>query len=136
MSYEERGTWVYLLVTAGTWAAYAVVLLNRDGPLVDVTYKGALLWAIGLAIVGTVVARILVEVFTRGDQKTDERDRDVNRRGEYVAGTVLGVAMVGPLALTLAEARHFWNANAMYAAFVLAAVVGSVVKLVAYRRGF
>ncbi|WP_309110212.1 hypothetical protein [Saccharothrix sp.] len=136
MSYEERGTWVYLVVTLGTYVAYAVILLRRSGPLVDVAYKSTLLWAIGIAVAASVVGRILVEVFARGDQKTDVRDRDINRIGEYVGGAVLGVGMVLPLALTLLEARHFWIANAMYAVFVLAAVVGSVVKLVAYRRGF
>ena len=44
--------------------------------------------------------------------------------------------MVVPFVLTLAESDYFWIANAMYLAFVLAAVVGAAVKLVAYRRGF
>ena len=40
-----------------------------------------------------------------------------------------------PFLLTLAEFDYFWIANAMYFAFVLSALIGSVVKLVAYRRG-
>jgi hypothetical protein len=43
--------------------------------------------------------------------------------------------MVVPFALTLAEFEYFWIANAMYLAFVLAALIGAVAKLVAYRRG-
>ena len=43
--------------------------------------------------------------------------------------------MVVPFVLTLAEVDWFWIANAMYLAFVTAAVVGAAVKLVAYRRG-
>ena len=31
--------------------------------------------------------------------------------------------------------RPFWIANAVYLGFVLSAVVGSVAKVVAYRRG-
>lgn len=42
----------------------------------------------------------------------------------------------GVLALTLVEADHFWIANTSFLAFVLQAVVSSVVKLVSYRRGF
>ena len=71
---------------------------------------------------------------TRHD--ADVRDRDVGRFGEYFAGTVLGVAMIVPFALALAEVDWFWIANAMYLAFVTSAVVGATVKLVAYRRGF
>ena len=44
--------------------------------------------------------------------------------------------MVVPFVLTLAEVEYFWIANAIYLVFVVAAVVGAVVKLVAYRRGF
>jgi hypothetical protein len=46
-----------------------------------------------------------------------------------------GFAMTGPLGLTMAGAEHFWIAGAIYGAFVLANVVSSSVKLVAYRRG-
>ena len=69
-------------------------------------------------------------------QEADVRDRDIGRFGEYFAGTVLGVGMAVPFVLTLAEFDYFWIANAMYLAFVLSALVGAAVKLVAYRRGF
>jgi hypothetical protein len=49
---------------------------------------------------------------------------------------ILGIGMVGPFVLALVEADHFWIANAMYLVFVLQAVAGTVMKLVAYRRGF
>ena len=42
------------------------------------------------------------------------RDRDNGRFGEYVGGIVLGVGMVVPFALTLAEFDYFWIANAIY----------------------
>lgn len=47
--------------------------------------------------------------------------------------------MIGALAalvLALAEADHFWIANVIYLAFALSAVLGSVAKIFAYRRGF
>jgi hypothetical protein len=44
--------------------------------------------------------------------------------------------MVGPFVLALLEADHFWIANAIYLVFVVQAVVGTIIKLVAYRRGF
>src|SRR5215475_6765321 len=41
----------------------------------------------------------------------------------------------GRIFLALAEVDYFWIANAIYLGFVLWAVVGSVIRLVAYRRG-
>ena len=38
--------------------------------------------------------------------------------------------------MAMAEADHFWIANVIYLAFVLSAILGSIAKIVAYRRGF
>ncbi|MBB5958900.1 hypothetical protein FHS29_005509 [Saccharothrix tamanrassetensis] len=138
MSYEEKGTWVYLLAGAGSYFVYVIVLLGRvgDGALVDVPFKSAMLWAVGVAVVLSVVGRVVVEIVKPGGSfKRDVRDREIHRFGEYVGGVVLGVGMVGPFVLVLAEAGYFWVANAMYAVFVSAAVVASATKLVSYRRG-
>ena len=47
-------------------------------------------------------------------------------------GKRVGSAIVG---LALATFEQFWIANTLFAAFVLAGLVGSAVKIVAYRRG-
>jgi hypothetical protein len=138
MSYEEKGSVVYLLVIAGTYVGYVSVVLSRagDGPLAEVAYRSPMLWSIGISIGLAIAGRILVEILRPSDtHKLDARDRDINRFGEYVGGTVLGIGMVVPFGLTLLAAHHFWIANAMYAAFALASVVATTTKLVAYRRG-
>jgi hypothetical protein len=138
MSFEEKGTWVYLVVTVGTYGAYLAVILGRaDGiPLAEVSYVSTMLWTIGIAIVLSIVGHIAVAIAKPSEaDKKDVRDKDINRFGEYVGGIVLGVGMVVPFGLALAEVEHFWIANAMYAAFVLSALVSTPVKLVAYRRG-
>ena len=38
--------------------------------------------------------------------------------------------------MAMAELDYFWIANLIYLAFVLSAILGSVAKIVAYRRGF
>lgn len=147
MSSEERGQWVYLIAIVLTYGAYAAIVLGQadGGPLTDVDYVPVMLAAIGIGIVLAIVGRIVVEIaggiaaeMAGHDEghEADIRDRDIGRFGEYFAGTVLGLGMVVPFVLTLAESDYFWIANAMYLAFVLSAVVGAVVKLVAYRRGF
>ena len=147
MSYEERGVWVYLTVTVGTYAAYVAIILGRaDGtPLPAVSYVATLLWSIGIAIAVNIVGRIVVEIVsgiareitrTPDGMRIDARDKEINRFGEYVGGIVLGVSMVVPLGLALADIEQFWIANAIYVALVLSSCVSSVLKLVAYRRGF
>ena len=59
------------------------------------------------------------------DQK-DQRDREINRFGEYVGQSFVVIGGVAALVLAMAEADHFWIANALYLAFVLSAVLGSV----------
>jgi hypothetical protein len=138
MSYSEKGAWVQLVVSIGAYAAYLAVVLGRAGsvPLAEVAYVTPMLWAVGIGIGGSIVGRILVEIARPSEStKNDVRDKDINRSGEYVGGMVLGYAMVGPFALALAQADHFWITNAMYAAFFLGSLVSTSLKLVAYRRG-
>lgn len=138
MSYEEKGTWVYLAVSVGAYAWYLAVILGKAAqtPFTELSYVPTLLWAIGIAIIASIVGRMVFAMSrSRDNYKVDARDKEINRFGEYVSGIVLGAGMVGPFVLALAEFHSFWIANAMYLAFVLAAIVGAVVKLVSYRRG-
>ena len=139
MSYEEKGQWVYLAATSIGYTAYVVILLGSAGatPLPEVDYQPILLWTIGIAIAASIIGRIAIEIIWRSDSSSEDvRDRDIGRFGEYRAGLVLGIGMVVPFILALMEADHFWIANAMYLVFTAGAIVGAVVKLVAYRRGF
>jgi hypothetical protein len=138
MSYEERGQWVYLAATTIAYAAYLALMLGRAGttPLQEIDYVPVLLWTIGVAVAGAVIGRIAIEILRPSEShREDVRDKEIGRFGEYVSGMILGIGMVGPFVLTLMEADHFWIANAIYLVFVVQAVIGTVVKLVAYRRG-
>ena len=139
MSYEERGQWVYLAATTIAYAAYLVLILSQAGstPLAEIDYQPILLWTIGAAVSGSIIGRIAIEIVRPSEsQREDVRDREIGRRGEYVAGLILGIGMVGPFVLTHLEADHFWIANAIYLVFVVQAIAGTVIKLIAYRRGF
>ena len=142
MSSEERGQWVYLVAIVLTYGAYVAIVLGQAAqtPVADVDYiplmLGAIVIGIALAVVGRIVVEIVGQIADPGDRhETDVRDRDIGRFGEYFAGTILGIGMVVPFVLTLAEFEYFWIANAMYLVFVLSALVGAAVKLIAYRRG-
>ena len=59
VSYEEKGTWVCLLASAGGYAAYLAIVLGRAGatPLVQVPYAAVLLWAVGGSVLRLVARR-------------------------------------------------------------------------------
>ena len=99
LSYEEKGTWVYLVTSAGAYAVYLAIILGRVAgtPVADAPYVAVLLWTAGASIVASIAGRTLV--------------------------------------MAMAKVDYFWIANVIYLGFVLWAVAGSVLKLVAYRRG-
>jgi hypothetical protein len=139
MSFEERNTWVDALVTVVAFVVYLVIILRRAQaiPLAEVPYIGAMLWTIGGAILAAIVGRILVAVaWPKDADKRDERDKEIYRFGEYVGQSFVAIGALAALILAMAEADHFWIANAIYLAFVLSALLGSTARIFAYRRGF
>ena len=139
MSSEEKRTWIMGVVTVVAYAAYVAIVLGRaDGmPLPEVPYVATLLRTVLGAIVATIVLNIAVAIAEpKGAATTDQRDRQIYRFGEYVGQVFVVIGAVMALALAMAELAHFWIANLLYLSLVLSAALGSLTKIVAYRRGF
>ena len=150
MPYEEKVTWVSLVVIAVVPVAYFAIMLGRLGEVsaADISYRWPLLIAIGASIVLTIVGTIVTAIGTgisaelRGrsasdevDRK-DERDKQISRHGDLIGFYVSACGMVGVLALTMLEYDYFWIASALYLSFAVGTVVGSAVKIALYHRGF
>ena len=131
MTVEEKNTWIYVVLAIVIPTAYAVAVFGQG-----VDYQFALLLAIVAAIVLGIIGGMVLGVSSRGRARADEREVLITRRGELVGYYVLSAGVIGALALVLTEQPYFWIAHAIYAAFVISALASSVVKLVAYRRGF
>jgi putative effector of murein hydrolase LrgA (UPF0299 family) len=150
MSFEEKLTWVNLFVTLGVVAAYFVVVLTPLGevPAAEIAYQRPMLIAVGASIVLTIIGAILTAIATAVSSelsgqgtaedidRKDERDVDINRRGDLLGYYVASAGVLGVMALTMLESDYFWIANALYLSFVAAALVSGVVKLVLYHRGY
>lgn len=139
MSSEEKRSWIYAVVGVGVAAVYFGSVLSKvpGADVARIAYVRPMLIAIGAGIGLGIVASIAAAIASpREADRTDERDRQIHRLGEYVGYYVMSIAAVVPLALAMAEVAHFWIANALYLAFVLATLVSSIVKIVLYRRGF
>ena len=138
MSYEEKGVWAYLISSAGAYAVYVAIVLSRAAhiPLAQVPYVSALLWASGASIVLSTVVRVALETARPSDsRKRDVRDREISRFGEHASRWFVIGGAAAALLMAMARWEYFWIANVIYLGFVLWAVAGSLVKLVAYRRG-
>jgi hypothetical protein len=139
MSYEEKSAWIMGVMAVSSYAVYLAVILNGAAliPLADVAYVAPLLWTVGASILGSIVLHALIGVFSPKEAgRKDQRDREIYRFGEYTGQLFVVVGGVAALLMAMAEVDHFWIANVIYLAFTLSAILGSVAKLVAYRRGF
>ncbi|MFJ7218038.1 hypothetical protein [Amycolatopsis sp. NPDC098790] len=137
VTHEEKSAWILGIAAVVSYAVYLVLVLGRAGgrALAEVPYVGTLLWTVGASIVATIVLSILVAVVSKDGAK-DQRDREIGRFGEYIGHSFVVIGAVAALLLAMAEAPHFWIANAVYLAFTLSAILGSVARIFAYRRGF
>jgi hypothetical protein len=160
MTFEERRTWIEAVVTVVVpgWYFLSVLPQASTTPVAEIEYQ----WLLGVSVVlliatiiGGIIATNIAALVAnevagaRGDatyvessaataavDRSDERDAAIGRIGAQAGGAVLGLAVLVPLGLAMAEREHFWIANSLYGALVLSSLASSVVKLVAYRRGF
>jgi hypothetical protein len=138
MSYEEKGVWAYLFASAGAYTAYLAIVVPRllHTPAAHVAYLLPLLVTTLASVLIATVVRSALEVARPSDSsKADVRDRDIARFAEHASRwCVVGGATAG-LIMAVDHWDYFWIANVIYLGFVLWAVVGSVLRLVAYHRG-
>jgi hypothetical protein len=138
VSYEEKGTWVYLVTSAGAYLVYLAIMLGRvaSTPVGRVPYVAVLVWTIVASIVASIAGRVVLESARPSDSRqADIRDKEIHRSGEYAGRWFLVAGAAAALLMAMAKWDYFWIANVIYLGFVLWAVGGSVLKLVAYRRG-
>ncbi|MGD2102693.1 MAG: hypothetical protein PVG83_10730 [Acidimicrobiia bacterium] len=138
MSFQEKSTWI---TTAAMIVVYGWYFANVFGQVDSVDagaigYQSMMLVTVGALVVFIIVGNVVVALANpREVEKSDDRDREINRRGEFIGGYVLGTGALAALALAMVEVEHFWIANAILLALVLSEVVTGASKIVLYRRG-
>lgn len=142
MVYEERNTWVGLIVSVVGLTVYVLLVLQQagEGSLTDVVWWPIMLWTILGSIAASIVISILWGILAGvrdrdGVGKSDQRDRDIAHMGGRVGQAFLVIAGLGVIVLCALEADWFWIANTMFFGFALSAFVGGVASVIAYRRG-
>jgi hypothetical protein len=127
------------VVAIGAYVFYAIVILGRAGghSLTAVPYAAVLLWTVIASIVANIVAEIGFGVAgRRASRLKDERDREIGRFGELTGQSFVIIGAVSATLMAMAGWDRFWIANVIYLCFTLSAVLGSVTKIISYRRTF
>lgn len=137
-SFQEKSTLTVLLafvVIYGWYFATVIEEATRVG-VTAVGYQGLLLGMVIVFVLIVTIAHIVIAVADpKGADQTDERDRVINRTGEYLGGYALGAGTLVALGLAMIEAPHFVIAHAILGALVLSEIVSGTAKLFMYRRG-
>src|SRR5215470_16679347 len=116
MSYEEKGTWVYLVTSAGAYLAYLAIIAGRlqSTPAAQVPYAWVLLWTTVASVVASMVGRTVVETVSPGDgRRSDVRDKEISRFGEHASRWFIVAGATAGFVLALVKADYFWIANAI-----------------------
>ncbi len=137
MSFLERNTLAFGIVAVAGYGIYLAIVLPALGttPVAEIQYMVPMLATIGGAVFVGIIAGIGLGIAAGGRPVEDERDRRIDQLGERVGNAFVVIGALGVIALAMLRADPFWIANAMYLAFVLAALLSTATKLVAYRRG-
>jgi hypothetical protein len=137
MTHEEKRAWIRLVVGVAAYAAYVAIVLSRAAgrPLPDVPYAATLLWTVGAAIAGAIVAEIGIGIVDpRASRVRDARDREIGRFGDYTGQSFVAIGAVAAMLMALAEWDWFWIANVIYLCFLLSTILGGIAKIIMYRK--
>lgn len=138
MSFQARSTLVSVLIYLGIYGWYfrRVFAAIQADPVDAIDYQPLLLVMVGVLVaLGVATHIVLAVVSPRDADRSDERDRLIELRGQQKGSHVLSVFALGALALAMIESEPFWIAHALLGGMVLAEVVKGTFKLLDYRRG-
>ncbi|MEJ8280654.1 hypothetical protein [Pseudonocardia spirodelae] len=139
MTFTERYTWAGLAISLATFVGYWSVVVARavtDGlPLVDVAWRGPMLWSLVLG--GGLYAVVMPALWLRGrgEALTDVRDQEIERYAETAGARIVGLAVPAALVVLALDVPPFWTATVLFTGSFLGALTSTGVALVAYRRG-
>ena len=137
MTFEHKTQLAYGFAALVTTLVYVVWLgvQLQSAAAEDVDYVPALLWTLLASFIIHSLGRGMARGRRPSDRRSDERDREVSRRGDALTFFVFSGLAAIPLVLGMAGLDAFWITNALYLAFAVAAVFGVIAKSVIYGTG-
>ncbi len=138
MTFNEKITWLYGAVSVCSGATYFGIVVARaqDTSVTEVAYVWPMVWTMVACLAAMILGSLAIYLIWPQDRgKTDQRDREIDRVGNYAGQVFATFGALAALILTMTEASHFWIANTIYLGCFLSGFVGVVAKIVAYRVG-
>ncbi len=139
MSFQEKSSALMLAVIVVVYGWYFAKILSwaLETPVGEIEYQKPMLVTVGALILLAIAGHVAIALAPsyEGD-RSDERDKIVDLKGEWIGGFVLGSGVLVGLGLAMGEFEHFWIANTLLAGLVLSEVVTSIAKAVYYRQTF
>jgi hypothetical protein len=124
------------LVVAYSWYGVNIYRLADGVPVADVRYQPLVFIVVLPLLVIATIGHIFISALNPAEaDTTDERDRDVARRGAVVGGWIVSLTGVAALLASMAEIEHFWIAHLLLLGLVVAELADGGRRLVLYRRG-
>jgi heme/copper-type cytochrome/quinol oxidase subunit 2 len=139
MAYLEKSNWVVLVVAVATLAVYGTWTLTQAlaRPAAEISWVQPMIVSIVAFIVANVLGMIVVAASNPKEaDKTDQRDKEIDRFGERVGNYVIIAGSCFALVLAMVTADRFWIGNAIYFAGILGSLGASVTKIAAYHGPF
>jgi hypothetical protein len=139
VTFSEKGNWVVLLVTPVALVIYLASILPamQGKAIADVDFAGPMIVNIVFFIVANILGNIGAAITNPAEaDKTDQRDKEIERHGERVGNSIVMIGAIAALFLAMARQDYFWIANAIYMAGLAAAVLASITKIAAYHGPF
>lgn len=139
MAFLEKSNWVVLVVAVATLAVYGTWTLTQalGKPVAEIGWVQPMIYSIVGFVVLNVVGNVIAAATNPKEaDKSDQRDKEINRFGERVGNYLIIAGSCVALVLTMAAADRFWIGNAIYFAGILAAMGASVTKIAAYHGPF
>ena len=147
MTFHEIKYLVSFLSTALVSTLYALRIRTLaadgyfDGPDGDLLTGRALLILVGLIVGAGILGQIIVSITAvilghQPEYDDDERDRQIDMRALRVAFALVGVAMLGALALLATGATPFLTFHVLVFGMVGAGLIADLWRIALYRRGF
>jgi hypothetical protein len=140
ISFKEKSLWISVLVMSLVWAWYFNIIWDGLWALNLVRSEVLVLSAVvvGAIIALQVVLHIIVAIVNpkEADQRSDERDRQINRKAGNVAGWVMAIGVFHVWAVaSLFDIPSIILANILLLIMVLTQIVNDLLRLLFYSRG-
>ena len=139
MAFLEKSNWVVLVVAVATLAVYGTWTLTQalGKPVAEIGWVQPMIYSIGGFVVLNVLGNVIAAATNPKEaDKSDQRDKEINRFGEMVGNYLIIAGACVALVLTMVAADRFWIGNTIYFGGILAAMGASVTKIAAYHGPF